>query len=144
MVYKKEIIFGLTVNKLIFSKVKFTDTKRFSFNLVSQVSINFPIFSDNVYQLFSPISGSFIIFLGIPNIANPLVVLDFAHPNMEQFAPGIRLLKIRLFVVSSNIIFFVYHIYLIIDWEKEVSFNWFYESCLWKDDYVIFVYDFVF
>ena len=30
-------------------------------------------------------------FLGIPNIANSSVILDFVHPNMEQFAPGILL-----------------------------------------------------
>ena len=35
----------------------------------------------------------FITFLGITNKANPLVVLDFAHPNMEQFAPGILLVN---------------------------------------------------
>ena len=34
-------IFELTTNKLIFSKVKLSDMKRFSFNLASQVSINF-------------------------------------------------------------------------------------------------------
>ena len=61
MVYKKNI-FELTTNKLIFGKVKLTDMKRFSFNLASQISMNFPIFSDNVYQLFSPISVPFIIF----------------------------------------------------------------------------------
>ena len=81
------------MNNLIVSKVKFTNIKRFSFNLASQVSINFPIFSDNVYQPFSPVSMPFIIFLGIPNIANPLVVLAFVHPNMEQFAPGILLVN---------------------------------------------------
>ena len=33
------------------------------------------------------------------------------------------LLKIRLFIISSNIIIFVYHAYLTTDWEKEFSFN---------------------
>ena len=55
-------IFGLATNNLIVSKVKFRDLKQFSFNLAFQVSINLPIFSDNIYQLFSPISMPIIIF----------------------------------------------------------------------------------
>ena len=91
MIYKKNI-FELTTNKLIFSKVKLTDMKRFSDNLVSQVSINFPIslmFTNFSLQSLCHSSS----FLGIPNIANPLVALDFVHPNMEQFTPGILLVN---------------------------------------------------
>ena len=61
MVYKKNCIWSYA-NNLIFSKVKFTDMIQFSFNTTSQASILFPIFSDNVYQLFSPISSPFIFF----------------------------------------------------------------------------------
>ena len=87
MVYKK-YIFELTTNKLILSKVKLTDMKRFSFFLLiwplksASLSLFLVIMLTNLSLCYSS------SFLGIPNIANPLVVLDFVHPNIEQFAPG--------------------------------------------------------
>ena len=95
MVYKK-YIFELTTNKLILSKVKLTDMKRFSFFLLiwplksASLSLFLVIMITNFSLQSLCYSSS---FLGIPNIANPLVVLDFVHPNMEQFAPGILLVN---------------------------------------------------